>query len=248
MVNISVCHTEDSRVQVPSWLLKQKPHMNTNTCKKCGREIPEHKKFCSQSCSATYNNLKRGPMSDETKAKISKTLKSSVVYKVVSKICPICGKEFIQPRKKNGRLGNAKYCSKECKNKALSLINKQIGSGGFREGSVKNYKSGWFNGIHCDSSWELAFLIYHRDHNVNITRCAEIRDYEFEGKIHKFHPDFVINGEIFEIKGINDKVNQAKQHYNPDVKFLYKKDLEKYIDYAVETYGKFTDLYEVRDK
>ena len=96
-------------------------------------------------------------MSDETKAKISKTLKSSAVYKVVSKICPICGKEFIQARKKNGRLGNSKYCSNECRNKALSLINKQIGSGGFREGSVKNYKSGWFNGIHCDSSWELAF-------------------------------------------------------------------------------------------
>ena len=222
--------------------------MNMNICKNCGKEIPAHKKFCSQSCSATYNNLKRGPMSDETKAKISKSLKSSAVYKVVSKICPICGKEFIQPRKKNGRLGNSKYCSKECRNKALSLINKQIGSGGFREGSVKNYKSGWFNGIHCDSSWELAFLIYYKDHNIDVKRCKEVRHYILDGKQYNYFPDFVINETIYEIKGIKDEFSDAKKKYNQDIVFLYRKDMEKYIQYAKNKYGNFIDLYDKKDK
>lgn len=30
-----------------------------NSCLQCGKEIPEGQKFCSRSCSATYNNLKR---------------------------------------------------------------------------------------------------------------------------------------------------------------------------------------------
>ena len=45
-------------------------------CMNCGKELnSEQYKFCSNSCSATYNNKLRGPMSDETKSKIRNSLK-----------------------------------------------------------------------------------------------------------------------------------------------------------------------------
>ena len=29
-----------------------------------------------------------------------------------------------------------------------------------------NAKQGWYKGIHCDSTWELAYLVYHIEHNL----------------------------------------------------------------------------------
>lgn len=44
-----------------------------------------HRKFCSRSCSATYNNSKRGPKSQDTKAKISATVRKKLpIYSKVS--------------------------------------------------------------------------------------------------------------------------------------------------------------------
>lgn len=218
-------------------------------CKYCGKPLSKDKTFCNNSCAAKYNNVKRGPRSAETREKIKASLKVYVQsLPPTYRICKTCGKTFEVGRRTNGRKMITQYCSKECRNKFLSDINKELGSGGFREGSVKNYKSGWFNGIHCDSSWELAFLIWHRDHNISVSRCTETRTYEIDGVTHRYFPDFVVDGKIYEIKGIDDRVNQAKHRYNQDVIFLYKKDLKKYIQYAKEHYGNFIDLYDIKDK
>ena len=137
-------------------------------CKYCGKQIANHKTFCNTSCAASFNNRSRGSRSEETKRKISESLKDrsnklkierDKNLPIVFRVCECCGNKFEVKRTTRNRLTRAKFCSDECRNKFLSDINKEMGSGGFREGSVKNYKSGWFNGIHCDSSWELAFFI-----------------------------------------------------------------------------------------
>jgi len=87
------------------------------------------------------------------------------------------------------------YCSKECKHKYLSAH-----TGGYREGSGRG-KQGWYKGIHCDSSWELAFLVYYKDHNLNIERCKEKRSYIWNNEVHSYYPDFITDGGIIEIKG-----------------------------------------------
>ena len=49
-----------------------------NRCLQCGKGLSyeqRHNKFCSSSCAGTYNNLKRGSRSEETKQKISQGLK-----------------------------------------------------------------------------------------------------------------------------------------------------------------------------
>ena len=73
-------------------------------CLKCGAELKRgQNKFCSSSCSASYNNALR-EVTSETKKKISETLK----LKYEPHRCVVCG-NIIENRKK-------KYCSNECKN------------------------------------------------------------------------------------------------------------------------------------
>lgn len=75
-------------------------------CLNCGKELKKRQnKFCSSSCAASFNNKKRGERSEETKKKISESLK----LKYEPNKCIICG-NIIDNRHK-------KYCSDECKNK-----------------------------------------------------------------------------------------------------------------------------------
>lgn len=47
-------------------------------CKHCNSKISENKKFCNRSCAATYNNTHR-IVSDETKKKLSETMKNKPI-------------------------------------------------------------------------------------------------------------------------------------------------------------------------
>ena len=78
--------------------------------------------------------------------------------------------------------------------------------GGFRESAVKGcYKYGYYKNIRCDSSWELAFVVFNIEHNIPIKRNTQRFEYFIDGKKHIFIPDFVVNEtEIIEIKGKQD--------------------------------------------
>jgi len=74
--------------------------------------------------------------------------------------------------------------------KKISETSKLRGSiGGRRHGSGRG-KQGWYKGYWCDSSWELAWVIYSLDHNIKFVRYNGYFEYEFNGKIHKYYPDF----------------------------------------------------------
>lgn len=211
-------------------------------CEKCGKEYivnvtqeqfekGKYKKNCSRSCANGHI------VSEETKKKISNGVKNSEIFKInnakynILKIykCKVCGKEFTVKDIRN--VGGKQYCSLECKHKYLSEH-----TGGYRKGSGHG-KSGWYKGIHCDSTWELAFLIYHLDNNLKIERCKEQRKYIFNGIEHTYFPDFITDKGIIEIKGYSTPQWEAKQEQNKDVITLYKKDIQPYIDYAKQKYG-----------
>lgn len=123
-------------------------------------------------------------------------------------------------------------------------------TGGYHIGSGKGIK-GYYKGIYCSSSWELAFVIYHIEHCLNIKQCTEVRTYEFNGKCHKYHPDFVTDVGIFEIKGIKlDDKTRAKLAANPDVILIDRNSIwDPYLSYVVNKYGwGFTNLYDTQSK
>ena len=62
-----------------------------------------------------------------------------------------------------------------------------------------------YNDEEFDSSWELAFYIYNKDHGIPIKRNNREKYFTFNvdgDKEYKYYPDFIINGnEYIEIKG-----------------------------------------------
>lgn len=128
-------------------------------------------------------------------------------------------------------------------------IEKLRKSGGYRKGSGRG-KSGWYKGHWCDSSWELAFIIYNLDHNIKFIRNTEKFSYEFEGKKKNYIPDFIMEDRTYvEIKGYDNGLTQAKISYFPHkLELIVGKKIKPYLDYVVNKYGKdFINLYEKRE-
>ena len=101
-----------------------------------------------------------------------------------------------------------------------------------------NGKKGLFKGIFCDSSWELAFLVYHIENNLNIKRCTRRLPYTFEGNKHIYIPDFETDFGIIKIKGRKDKKAIVKQQNFPEIKVIDKYEIEPYLKYVNDKYGK----------
>lgn len=113
--------------------------------------------------------------------------------------------------------------------------------GGFKPGSVSNYKFGVFNNMYCDSSWELAFLVYCRDHSIQVMRNQEGFKYEFEGKSHKYYPDFIIDDTYYEIKSRCRAIDLVKIRELSKIHSIILIDevsIRPYLKYCEQTYGK----------
>ena len=120
--------------------------------------------------------------------------------------------------------------------------------GGYHKHGGKGHR-GWYKGYWCDSSWELAWVIYNLDHGIKFERCKEKFEYEFEGKQSTYNPDFVLStGEYVEIKGWSCLRWIAKLNAFPKDKILRiigQSEIQKYLDYAKMVYGDdFISLYE----
>ena len=201
-----------------------------------GKKISKPKKkslnqhyFCSHSCSAKFSNKQR-IFSDESRKKISQKLKGRR-YKQPQK-CVICNNEI--PIHKGG-----KTCSKECEKEFRKLRQAHVG-GGYRKGASRG-KHGYYKGFYCDSTYELAYLIYCLDHNIKIERCKETFQYFYNNKIHTYHPDFLVDGIIVEIKNFYSeltdiKINSVKK-MKRQIKVFYKEDMRTYLEYVAINYS-----------
>ena len=202
-------------------------------CQVCGNEYilqirskqfkqGKYRKTCCSKCAHKLTNLNTNL--EEKNKKISKNSKhytwlkgkifkdgnwiNNINYKEYLE-CPTCKKIF----KNNGD----KYCCKECASIGMKLNISKANkgkTGGIRPNAYKKYKSGLYHGIHCDSSWELAFVIYCEEHNIELKRNTKSLHYLFEGKKFNYYPDFIINNQLYEIKGYENAkaIEKHKQH------------------------------------
>jgi hypothetical protein len=151
--------------------------------------------------------------------------KGTIVSKTLleNKYCLHCNKIFNSYKKEQ------KYCSGNCANFSPKL-------GGVREGSGRS-KTGYCEGIYCGSTYELAWVVYNLDNNIQFSRCTDV--FSFGNK--KYYPDFIQGNTIIEIKGFwseeVDLKSKAVISAGKQIKVLYKKDLKYCFDWIKENYN-----------
>ena len=117
--------------------------------------------------------------------------------------------------------------------------------GGIRHGAGRG-KKGYYNGIWCDSTWELAFVAWCIDHNKSISRNKQYYEYLYQGERHKFFPDFLVDGQLVEIKAYISEQAQAKLAQCPEqIELITYGTIEPYLEYAQQKCGSpdITRLY-----
>lgn len=241
---------EEKRESVKiSWVSEQ------HTCEKCGKIMTEKfgsGRFCSRVCANSRVH------SNETKEKISKSVATAVaksdsrmknnrsynesLYNEHPKLCRDCGKQLTYDERHKDR---CKVCAKIYSHKLRSNKSKELAAS--RGGNINICgvrgccKYGTYNNIHCDSSWELAFVYYCVKNSIAVERNYNGFPYIKNGEEHLYYPDFMVEGTLVEIKNYWTEDVQLKIDAIPDecdYKILYKQDIKKYLDYVVEIEGK----------
>lgn len=122
--------------------------------------------------------------------------------------------------------------------------------GGYKKGCGRG-KKGWYKGYWCDSTWELAYIIYNINNQIEFKRYDGSFNYIYNNKNYKYYPDFILNDNtIIEIKGYETEKDLFK--YNSidsnlyTLKILKKKDIEPMIKYVKNKF-KIQNLYELYD-
>ena len=210
----------------------------------------KYKLCCSYECSHKLSVSNTNHLIKKEKQSLAiKKLKEAGYFlnKREKRYCAECGKEISFERLEQT---HTKFCSEECKRKSqhrkLSENAKKNKTGGLKpETTHKYYKRGYYKGIWCDSSWELAYLLYNLDHNISIERNHKSIEYIFEGQKYNFYPDFIVNGQLVEIKGFYTPKNIAKREQIKNVLFIGRTYIKPYLKYAEKKYGKdYIKLYE----
>lgn len=110
-------------------------------------------------------------------------------------------------------------------------------------------KRGTYRGIYCQSSWELAYVLYCFDNGINFIRNKEGFKYTLDGKERTYFPDFYLPDEdtYVEIKGYYDKKSkEKKEQFIGNLVVLQLSEMEPILNYVDGKYGKdFTKLYEL---
>lgn len=123
---------------------------NRKFCLNCGKEIFGKRKFCNNSCAASYNNKGR-KHNEETKEKISKSLaiwreehkdERKKSLREIPRVCKTCGKTFYSKSR------TARFCSHTCfynseeiKQKLREKVAEKISKGTFIGWQTRNVTS-----------------------------------------------------------------------------------------------------------
>lgn len=204
-------------------------------CPKCGTAHEKNGVYCSRKCANSrvqtteQNAARRSKLAGKPGHNVNKGKK--LVSRMVAS-CGHCGLEF-EKTEKSGR----KFCSLACSKKV---------AGGYRDGSGRA-KSGYYKGVYCGSTYELAWVIYQLDHNTQFERFP--KTLEHEGR--KYIPDFLQDGKIVELKGYESEERVAAKtaianQCGYQVTVLRKQDLVAEFKWVKENY-QFSNMHELYD-
>lgn len=158
-----------------------------NLCLNCNHSLEygkKNNKFCSSSCAATYNNIKKdyttfkpGPKPG-FKPKNKSLIKNKQEKPQFTKInwCIVCSTPFI---------GNRKTCSEQCCKTSLSNSSKN-------RKNIFNKCVIEYNGIKLGSKYELEVAKSLDENFIKWNQPKPLTYFDNIGKEHKYYPDFYL--------------------------------------------------------
>lgn len=219
-----------------------------HTCEKCGKVMTEKYgsgRFCSKSCS--HSRIRTDEVKLKIKSSVNQTYNDQKNEKMISyyenpKKCCDCGVILDYEDRKKCRCQNCAIIhTHQVRSQFSKNLVDKFGGNINRYGVRGTAKYGWYKGFHCDSSFELAYVVYSLDHNIKIDRNHEGFIYIYKNEPHRYYPDFIVDDTYIELKNYWTDQVQAKIDYFPKdlkLKILYKKDINFMIKYCEDTYGK----------
>jgi predicted nucleic acid-binding Zn ribbon protein len=175
----------------------QKKILPEKTCSQCGKLFQSNRQFCSQVCANTFVSRQDREIKNE---KISKAL--SIFRTTIDLVCVNCNIIFTVPVQQKRRKSCSEECEKELhrtvearKNISLAAI-KRVGSdtNTDRLKSITCFYPYNNKLIRCDSKAEYSCLNYVETHYdvADISRCLSFLEYELDGIIRRYNPDFQV--------------------------------------------------------
>lgn len=93
-----------------------------------------------------------------------------------------------------------------------------------------------YEGQTFDSTWELAFFLWHKNQNHNIIREPVKLEFIYENKKHYCFPDFEVDGVLYEIKGdyFFNELGEMINPYNRNLDGLYEAKHKCMLEHGVK--------------
>lgn len=228
---------------------------NEGYCPCCGKETPYlkfgYRRFCSISCNGKYTLQQTPEIAEKRVYSIRHSDKVKNSHKSI---------EF---RQHHSEIRKKYYENEENrKTHKNSLQNLPPRTVEYKErksiqqseiiNSFENLQHYYYNNEHFHSSWELAYFIYCKDHNYEISRKVDKIPYKFNGITYNYNPDFIVNGKIVEIKNpcLYSKLLIEGTKDNAKYKCMIQNNVEiitdctVYINYINTIYGnKYLDNF-----
>lgn len=219
-----------------------------HVCEKCGKVMTEKfgsGRFCSRSCanSRDHSETTKERISTGVKKCNTNTRKESYIqkYQANPKLCKECALALPYNKRYNT------FCNKHCQDAYHSKYMLQLCST-MPHSLCGVGKRGWYKGYMCQSSWELAFVIFHIEHNIKFIRNSKGFSYTWEDDEKTYFPDFYLpdSDTYVEVKGYLDSKSIEKIKQFPCNLVIYgKAEMMDILNYVETNYGKdFTYLYD----
>lgn len=223
------------KIQTKKENIKSSYYKTPNYCLQCNNALSfkqRSNKFCSISCSATYNNkerIKNGyTLSQETREKLSILGKKQTKppYSKIS-FCKNCNSLI--------KYSHNKTCSKKCYSELMSKQAKMIPQFG---GNKNNRAYGWYDSIFAgkvwlESSYEYKVAKELDENNIHWVRPKGLK-YELDGKSKTYFPDFYLTNYDIYLDPKNDylipldtlKINTVIEQQKVNIIILTKDQLD----------------------
>jgi hypothetical protein len=213
-------------------------------CKLCGKDtkykdfITGYNEYCSEKCLMNSEEMKEKIRVGMKNSKsYQKTLKSDDYHKHLSE--GIKNSDYIKTTVKTKEYRDNMSKSVKNSEKHKKSHNTPEYLKNLSERTTKAIKEGKmsskykYDDILFFSKPEVAYYIWLKNHNIDFKYQNKTLTYEFDGKIKTYIPDFEVEGELVEIKGLHffeDKdpnkkmINPYKRNDEPE-KVKYRDDL-----------------------